>query len=70
MHACADEGHAIDYVRVPVTDEKAPKEQDVALLLQRLAHAPPDAALVFNCQVRHLGSDSEPFRGCGNQFMT
>ena len=48
---CADEGHAIDYLRVPVTDEKAPKEGDVELLLQRLAHAPPDAALVFNCQV-------------------
>lgn len=48
----ADEGHPIDYVRIPVTDEKAPKEQDVALLLQRLAQAPHDAALVFNCQAR------------------
>ena len=43
-------------MRVPVTDEKAPKEQDVALLLQRLARAPADAALVFNCQARLLAA--------------
>ena len=29
------------------------------LLLQRLAHAPPDAALVFNCQVRTWTLDFE-----------
>ena len=47
----ADEGYDIDYLRVPVTDEKAPKEADFALLLQRLWNAPEDAALVFNCQM-------------------
>lgn len=50
MH-CADEGYDIDYLRVPVTDEKAPKEQDFAMLLERLWNAPEGAALVFNCQM-------------------
>ena len=49
MHA--ENGYDIDYLRVPVTDEKAPKEADFALLLQRLWTAPQGAALVFNCQM-------------------
>ncbi len=41
----------MDYLRVPVTDEKAPKTSDFAILAAR-AWAPPEgAALVYNCQV-------------------
>lgn len=40
-----------DYTRVPITDEKAPKDSDFELLIQRLWNVPPDAALVFNCQM-------------------
>lgn len=48
----AELGYDIDYLRVPVTDEKAPKESDCELLVQRCWNPPQDAALVFNCQVR------------------
>ena len=41
----------MDYMRVPVTDEKAPKEHDFTLLIQRLWTPPEGAALVFNCQM-------------------
>ena len=41
----------MDYMRVPVTDEKAPKEHDFTLLIQRLWTLPEEAALVFNCQM-------------------
>ena len=34
-----------------MTDEKAPKEGDFAMLLLRLWNAPEGAALVFNCQM-------------------
>jgi hypothetical protein len=40
-----------DYTRVPITDEKAPKDSDFEQLIQRLWNVPPDAALVFNCQM-------------------
>lgn len=36
---------------MPVTDEKAPKDSDFELLIQRLWNVPTDAALVFNCQM-------------------
>jgi hypothetical protein len=45
------EGYPVDYERVPVTDEKSPKERDFDLLLRRLASAHPSTALVFNCQM-------------------
>lgn len=41
----------MDYLRVPVTDEKAPKDADFALLTKRLWDVPDGAALVFNCQM-------------------
>ena len=50
----AANGYDVDYLRVPVTDEKAPKTSDFAILAAR-AWAPPEgAALVFNCQVMHV----------------
>ena len=36
---------------MPVTDEKAPKEKDFALLMRRLWKPPEGAALIFNCQM-------------------
>lgn len=48
---CADYGYEVDYTRVPVTDEKAPKEKDFALLMRRLWRPPEGAALIFNCQM-------------------
>lgn len=36
---------------MPITDEKAPKDSDFELLIKRLWDVPPDAALVFNCQM-------------------
>lgn len=47
----ADYGYEVDYTRVPVTDEKAPKEKDFALLMRRLWKPPEGAALIFNCQM-------------------
>eukprot|EP00879_Flechtneria_rotunda_P018628 GHRR01019549.1.p1 GENE.GHRR01019549.1~~GHRR01019549.1.p1 ORF type:complete len:942 (+),score=356.76 GHRR01019549.1:158-2983(+) len=45
------DGYDVDYMRVPVTDEKAPKDSDFELLIRRLWNVPADAALVFNCQM-------------------
>ncbi|EFN52818.1 hypothetical protein CHLNCDRAFT_26452 [Chlorella variabilis] len=45
------DGYDVDYLRVPVTDEKAPKPSDFQLLIQRCWAPPPGAALVFNCQM-------------------
>eukprot|EP00775_Hariotina_reticulata_P011247 gene11247-11396_t len=47
----SEDGYVVDYTRVPVTDEKAPKDSDFELLIQRLWNVPTDAALVFNCQM-------------------
>lgn len=47
----AADGYDVDYLRVPVTDEKAPKDRDFELLVQRLWAVEPGAALVFNCQM-------------------
>lgn len=46
-----EDGYDVDYTRVPVTDEKAPKDADFALLTKRLWNLPEGAALVFNCQM-------------------
>ena len=45
------DGYDVDYLRIPVTDEKAPKDQDFEELINRLWTVPPDAAMIFNCQV-------------------
>ncbi|DBA95417.1 TPA: hypothetical protein ACH3X3_013289 [Trebouxia sp. C0006] len=47
----SDYGYEVEYTRVPVTDEKAPKEKDFALLMRRLWKPPEGAALIFNCQM-------------------
>ncbi|KAJ7298358.1 hypothetical protein O6H91_03G019600 [Diphasiastrum complanatum] len=45
------EGYALDYERVPITDEKSPKERDFDLLVQRISRADAGTAFVFNCQM-------------------
>ena len=45
------DGYDVDYLRVPITDEKAPKDQDFEVLIQRLWNVPEGAAVIFNCQV-------------------
>eukprot|EP00850_Spirogloea_muscicola_P022112 SM000277S10347 [mRNA] locus=s277:33301:42396:- [translate_table: standard] len=45
------EGYKVDYERVPVTDEKSPKERDFDLLVHRLAQVDVNTRLLFNCQM-------------------
>jgi len=45
------DGYDVDYLRVPVTDEKAPKDSDFEELIKRLWAVPDDAGVIFNCQV-------------------
>lgn len=45
------EGYNVRYERVPVTDEKSPKERDFDLLVQNLSQLDTGAAQVFNCQM-------------------
>ena len=44
-------GYDVRYFRIPVTDERSPKEVDFDTLEQYVFDAPEDAALVFNCQM-------------------
>ena len=61
FHTSAD-GYDVDYLRIPVTDEKAPKDQDFEELIDRLWNVPPDAALIFNCQVAGVwGREGESY---------
>lgn len=46
-----EEGYPVEYERIPVTDEKSPKERDFDLLVQRLGREGEDVAQVFNCQM-------------------
>lgn len=54
IHTFTADGYNIDYLRVPVTDEKAPKDNDFEELIKRLWEVPDDAGVIFNCQVRAL----------------
>ncbi|KAI3517914.1 hypothetical protein L1887_17136 [Cichorium endivia] len=41
----------VDYERVPVTDEKSPKEQDFDTLVDRISRADLKTEVIFNCQM-------------------
>ncbi|MBX3170835.1 MAG: hypothetical protein KF760_25740 [Candidatus Eremiobacteraeota bacterium] len=43
------QGYKVDYARIPVSDEKAPENQDFDALVARLRTADPNSPLVFNC---------------------
>ena len=45
------DGYDIDYLRVPITDEKAPKGDDFEVLIDRCWSPPDGSAIVFNCQM-------------------
>jgi protein-tyrosine phosphatase len=45
------EGYCVDYERIPITDEKSPKERDFDSLVQRLSQVELGTKLVFNCQM-------------------
>ncbi|MBT9583462.1 hypothetical protein IV102_08930 [bacterium] len=43
------EGYRVDYARIPISDEKAPENQDFDALISRLRQSNPNSPLVFNC---------------------
>lgn len=43
------QGYKVDYARIPISDEKAPENQDFDALVGRLRAADPSSPLVFNC---------------------
>lgn len=45
------EGYLVDYERVPVTDEKSPKEQDFDILVHKISQADVNTEIIFNCQM-------------------
>ncbi|KAE9615911.1 hypothetical protein Lal_00017613 [Lupinus albus] len=45
------EGYLVDYERVPVTDEKSPKELDFDILVQKISQADVNTEIIFNCQM-------------------
>lgn len=49
--ALESEGYLVDYHRVPITDEKSPKERDFDLLVQHLLQVDIGTAAIFNCQM-------------------
>ncbi|KAI3440985.1 uncharacterized protein J3R85_003031 [Psidium guajava] len=45
------ERYLVDYERVPLTDEKAPEEQDVDDLVDKISHVDVNTEIIFNCQM-------------------
>ncbi|KAJ1425575.1 Protein-tyrosine phosphatase-like [Sesbania bispinosa] len=45
------EGYLVDYERVPITDEKSPKELDFDILVQKISQADVKTQIIFNCQM-------------------
>ncbi|KAJ3698159.1 hypothetical protein LUZ61_001864 [Rhynchospora tenuis] len=45
------EGYLVEYERIPITDEKSPKEIDFDHLVQRISQVSVDTDIVFNCQM-------------------
>ncbi|XP_068662565.1 uncharacterized protein [Aristolochia californica] len=45
------EGYLVDYERVPITDEKSPKERDFDLLVHRISESDINIDIIFNCQM-------------------
>ncbi|XP_038683541.1 paladin isoform X2 [Tripterygium wilfordii] len=45
------EGYLVDYERVPITDEKSPKEHDFDLLVGKISQADLNTEIIFNCQM-------------------
>ncbi|XP_074303708.1 uncharacterized protein LOC141638201 isoform X2 [Silene latifolia] len=45
------EGFLVKYERVPVTDEKSPKESDFDILVDKISHEELSTQIIFNCQM-------------------
>lgn len=45
------EGYLVDYERVPITDEKSPKELDFDILVHKISQADVKTEIIFNCQM-------------------
>ncbi|KAJ7977775.1 Paladin [Quillaja saponaria] len=45
------EGYLVDYERVPITDEKSPKELDFDILVHKISEADINTEIIFNCQM-------------------
>ncbi|KAG4132644.1 hypothetical protein ERO13_D08G045766v2 [Gossypium hirsutum] len=45
------EGYSVDYERVPITDEKSPKELDFDIVVNKISQADISTEVVFNCQM-------------------
>ncbi|XVF22236.1 hypothetical protein REPUB_Repub12eG0156200 [Reevesia pubescens] len=45
------EGYLVDYERVPITDEKSPKELDFDILVNKISQADISTEIIFNCQM-------------------
>ncbi|KAH1035232.1 hypothetical protein AAZX31_20G079600 [Glycine max] len=45
------EGYLVDYERVPITDEKSPKERDFDILVHKISQADVNTEIIFNCQM-------------------
>ncbi|KAK9281857.1 hypothetical protein L1049_004763 [Liquidambar formosana] len=45
------EGYLVDYERVPITDEKSPKELDFDILVHKISEADIKTQIIFNCQM-------------------
>ncbi|KAL5194414.1 Paladin [Glycine soja] len=45
------EGYLVDYERVPITDEKSPKERDFDILVRKISQADVNTEIIFNCQM-------------------
>ncbi|GBF92770.1 paladin [Raphidocelis subcapitata] len=58
------DGYDVEYVRLPITDEKAPKDSDFEVLVRRLWGVPPATALVFNCQMGRGRTTTGMIIGC------
>ncbi|KAB2003186.1 hypothetical protein ES319_D11G113500v1 [Gossypium barbadense] len=44
-------GYLVDYERVPITDEKSPKELDFDILVNKISQADISTEVIFNCQM-------------------
>ncbi|GLT68208.1 hypothetical protein SLA2020_404600 [Shorea laevis] len=45
------ERYLVDYERVPITDEKSPKELDFDILVHKISQADINTEIIFNCQM-------------------
>ncbi|WOL11986.1 paladin [Canna indica] len=49
--ALQNEGYLVDYERIPITDEKSPKEGDFDDLVHSISRVNLETEIVFNCQM-------------------